>query len=268
MTLAFDRRGSGPPLVLIHGIGHRWQAWQPVLDQLAEHHDVYSIDLPGFGASPVPAGGMPHGMPATVAALGESLARLGLDRPHVAGNSLGGAISLELAAAGLAASATALSPAGFFTEAERRRALRILSRMRLGTFAPGPMMRPFLRSPRGRAVSFGPIVAWPDRLDHDRVVGDALAMRRGKGFRAVTRASEGYAYTGAPACPVTVGWGERDHIFGVHQLDRVRERLPQARHERLPGCGHVPMSDDPDAVATLILTTTGAVTPPAPAGSR
>ncbi|MBB5873001.1 pimeloyl-ACP methyl ester carboxylesterase [Allocatelliglobosispora scoriae] len=259
MTIAFDRRGSGPPLVLIHGIGHRWQAWQPVLDRLAEHHDVVAIDLPGFGASPVPVGGMPHGMAATVAAVGEVFADLGLDRPHVAGNSLGGAISLELAADGLAASATALSPAGFFTEAERRRALRILSRMRWSTFAPGVMMRPFLRSPRGRAVSFGPIVALPGQLEHDRAVGDALAMRRGKGFRAVVRASAGYAYAGTPACPVTVGWGERDHIFGVHQLDRARERLPQARHERLPGCGHVPMSDDPAAVARLILTTTGAV---------
>jgi len=47
MKLSYDRRGSGEPLVLIHGIGHRWQAWTPVLDRLAEHHDVIAIDIPG-----------------------------------------------------------------------------------------------------------------------------------------------------------------------------------------------------------------------------
>ncbi|HCU52375.1 MAG TPA: alpha/beta hydrolase, partial [Micromonosporaceae bacterium] len=64
-----QRRGSGSPLVLIHGIGHRWQAWEPVLDELAEHHEVLAIDLPGFGKSPVPDGGMPPDMAATVASV-------------------------------------------------------------------------------------------------------------------------------------------------------------------------------------------------------
>lgn len=260
MSVNFDRRGSGEPLVLIHGIGHRWQAWEPVLAALAQHHEVWSIDLPGFGASPVPATGMPGDMSAVVAAVGKAFTELGLDCPHVAGNSLGGAISLELAAAGLAASATAFSPAGFFTEAERRRALRILSRMRLSTFAPRFMVGGVLRVPALKAMSFGPIVAHPDRLERERALGDAVAMRRGRGFRPVVRASRGYAYTGQPTCQVTVAWGEHDRIFGVHQLERARERLPQARHERLAGCGHVPMSDDPELVASMILTTTGALT--------
>jgi pimeloyl-ACP methyl ester carboxylesterase len=40
--------------VLIHGIGHRWQAWLPIMEELAAHHEVIALDLPGFGASPVP----------------------------------------------------------------------------------------------------------------------------------------------------------------------------------------------------------------------
>jgi pimeloyl-ACP methyl ester carboxylesterase len=59
--------------------------------------------------------------------------------------------------------------------------------------------------------------------------------------------------------PVTVGWGEGDRIFRVHQADRVRRALPQARVQILPGCGHVPMSDNPGLVCDLILETTGAV---------
>ncbi|MFC7762239.1 alpha/beta fold hydrolase [Catellatospora bangladeshensis] len=110
IEVAYERRGSGEPLLLIHGIGHHWRAWEPVLDRLAEAHDVIAIDLPGFGRSPVPDGGMPGDMAASVAQLAQWLAAQGLHRPHVAGNSLGGAIALELAAAGHVASATAISP--------------------------------------------------------------------------------------------------------------------------------------------------------------
>ena len=125
------------------------------------HHEVIAIDLPGFGRSPVPREGMPHGMAETVAWIGELFVAEGLARPHVAGNSLGGAIALELAAGGLVSSATALSPAGFYTEAERRRALRILNTMRLNTFLPAPVMRVGLRFAAIRAASFAGIVVAP-----------------------------------------------------------------------------------------------------------
>ncbi|GAA2855426.1 hydrolase [Actinoplanes cyaneus] len=52
-SLDYDRRGSGPPLLLIHGIGSRWQVWTPILDLLSAHRDVIAVDLPGFGASPL-----------------------------------------------------------------------------------------------------------------------------------------------------------------------------------------------------------------------
>ncbi|NUT33655.1 MAG: alpha/beta fold hydrolase [Hamadaea sp.] len=262
MIINHRRTGEGAPLVLVHGIGHRWQAWEPVLDDLATHHDVIALDLPGFGDSPVPAGGMPRDMPAVVDAMITAFAQFGLDRPHVAGYSLGGAISLELAAAGAVASATAFSPAGFFTPAERRRALSILSTMRVNTFAPTPLVKLTLRRRSLRHMSFAPLVAYPERLDADRAIADALALRRGRGFRTVAKAAKGYAFDGARvdgSVPVTVGWGDRDRIFGVHMADRARAALPTAHVVTLPGCGHVPMSDDPATVSTLILQTTGSL---------
>jgi pimeloyl-ACP methyl ester carboxylesterase len=255
------RRGSGEPLVLIHGIGHRWQAWEPVLDALSQHHDVIAIDLPGFGDSPVPEDGMPLGMPAVVAQMAEYLAVQGLERPHVAGNSLGGAIALELAAAGVVASATAFSPAGFYTEAERRRALRVLNTMRANTFLPAPVIKWGLRLAPIKALSYRAIVVDHTRISWERAVQDALAMRRGRGFRPVARLSLTYRFEGSPTVPVSVGWGAKDRIFGAHQLDRVRERIPHAHIELLHGCGHVPMSDAPDRVASLILRTTRCPSP-------
>jgi pimeloyl-ACP methyl ester carboxylesterase len=255
------RRGRGEPLVLIHGIGHRWQAWEPVLDELSRHHEVIAIDLPGFGDSPVPHDGMPPDMPSTVEQMAAYLAAQGLQRPHVAGNSLGGAIALELAAAGVVASATAFSPAGFYTEAERRRALRILNTMRANTFLLAPLMRVGLRVPSIKAISLSAIVADPARIDGRRAYEDALAMRRGRGFRPVARSSLRYRFEGAPEVPVSVGWGAKDRIFRAHQLERVRERIPHAHVEILHGCGHVPMSDAPDLVTSLILRTTRCPSP-------
>jgi pimeloyl-ACP methyl ester carboxylesterase len=259
MSLNVQKRGSGTPLVLIHGIGHRWQAWEPVLDALAQHHEVLAIDLPGFGRSPVPAQGMPSGMAQTVARIADYFDESGLDKPHVAGNSLGGAIALELAVAGVVSSATALSPAGFYTEAERKRALRILSGMRRNTFIPAPVMKAGLRLGFVRALSFKELVADPLRLAPERAFGDALSMRQGKGFRPVAKSALDYRFQGEPGVPVTVAWGEQDRILKPNQAQRARELLPRASHESLPGCGHVPMSDAPDLVASLILRTTGAI---------
>jgi pimeloyl-ACP methyl ester carboxylesterase len=53
--------------------------------------------------------------------------------------------------------------------------------------------------------------------------------------------------------PVTVGWGTRDRLLVPRQAQRARAALPQARHVPLPACGHIPMSDDPDGVAALLL---------------
>ena len=52
MELAYERHGTGPALVLLHGVGHRRQAWQPVLDLLTPHRTVIMVDLPGHGDSP------------------------------------------------------------------------------------------------------------------------------------------------------------------------------------------------------------------------
>ncbi|MFI6243621.1 alpha/beta fold hydrolase [Micromonospora sp. NPDC050795] len=265
MSIHFRRAGSGEPLVLIHGIGHRHQAWEPVFDRLTAHHEVIALDLPGFGNSPVPDTGMPADMAATVAGVLPALTEWGLERPHVAGYSLGGAIALELAATGAVASATAFSPAGFFTPAERRRALAILRMLRANSYLPTTIMRVALRSAYLRALCFAPLMARPTLLDVERAMGDALALRRGVGFNAVARAARDYRLDcrrlSDATVPVTIGWGDCDRIFGVHQAERARAGLPAARVVTLPRCGHVPMSDDPDLVAALILETTGAARP-------
>jgi pimeloyl-ACP methyl ester carboxylesterase len=259
VTVHYERRGSGPALVLLHGIAHRWQAWEPVIDRLAEHHDVIALDLPGFGHSPVPDGGMPHDMAGIVTAVAKILSDLGIDRPHVAGNSLGGGIALELAVARQAATATALSPVGFYNRREGRRGMAILSVMRANSFLPASVLRGALGSPAVRARSLRYVVEHPSRLSAEQVLADTLAMRRGKGFVGTARALRGYTFAGTIDVPVTIAWGTRDRLLPYGEAARARKVLPDARHVDLPGCGHVPMSDDPDLVARVILDTTATV---------
>src|SRR3954469_20000750 len=112
--LACERHGAGEPLVLVHGATHRRQAWYPVLERLAAEREVILVDLPGHGASPELAA---HGRPVEDVLREEFknfLDDQGLDRPHVAGNSLGGRVALEAGVNGHARSVTALSPAGFW----------------------------------------------------------------------------------------------------------------------------------------------------------
>jgi pimeloyl-ACP methyl ester carboxylesterase len=261
VELSYARRGSGEPLVLIHGIGHRWQAWAPVLDRLAEHHDVIAIDIPGFGKSaPLKlAPGERHTIGVAMERIAEAFPGFGIDRPHVAGNSLGGALALELARHGLASSATVFSPAGFWQARwETSWAFANLSLTRAGAFAPRPVLRYVADHETSRAVAFGMIFGQPRRLDPALAFEDTLALRNGRSFRPVAKEVKNYRYTGESDVPTTVAWGTKDRILLRRQFAQAKRVLPKARFEDLPGCGHVPMNDDPERVSRLILETTGA----------
>ncbi len=256
----FDRGGDGPPLVLIHGIAHRWQAWEPVLAQLRRHHDVIAVDLPGFGASPMTTRRGPRTVTDMIDALAAFFDSHGIARPHVAGNSLGGALALELARTGHVASATALSPAGFGTPRENWTAIGKLTASRLTTRLPTTVLRRTLRSEAVRRRAFANFCDRPGLLSAERALGDALAMRRGKGYFRYAWALRPYTFAGSPAVPVTVAWAARDRILQPHQAERARAALPDARHVLLKDCGHVPMSDDPAAVTAVIMSTVAAAT--------
>jgi pimeloyl-ACP methyl ester carboxylesterase len=184
-------------------------------------------------------------------------ASLGISQPHLAGNSLGGMLALELASGGHAASVTALAPAGFWTTPRARAwALRMLTMIRTtGRLSPraqsAVMNRKSLRMASG-SLLFG----HPSRVPVEVMLDDLAAMAAAPGFDAVKRAGADYFFTSpAPTVPVTIAWGTRDRILWPGQARRAAELLPDAHHVPLPGCGHIPMHDEPDLVAQTILQT-------------
>lgn len=256
IEIVFERRGGGSPLVLLHGIGHRWQAWAPVLDALAAEHDVIAVDLPGFGGSPLLPEGRGYDMPSAVQACADIFEDLGLHRPHVAGNSLGAAISLELASRGLVSSATALAPAGFWTPRDRAWALRVLSFIRSSGRAPDRVRSAAVRNRLFRMAAGSLLYGHPSRMTADIMLADLMSMTGAKAFDLVAEAGRQYEFASpAPTVPVTVAWGTRDRILWPRQARRAAALLPRARHVWLYRAGHVPMIDEPERVASLILTT-------------
>ncbi|MFG2874043.1 alpha/beta fold hydrolase [Streptomyces sp. NPDC048337] len=261
-TVAYERKGAGEPLLLLHGIGHHLQAWHPVTDILAAEYDVIAVDLPGFGASePLPEG-VPYGLGTVAPALGALCTALGVGRPHVAGNSLGGLLALEMGRGGLVRSVTALSPAGFWTEGERRYAFATLLAMRAGAKAlPRRAVDRLSRSAVGRTALTGTIYARPARRSPAAVVAETLALRDATGFEETLAAGGSVRFTDdVPGLPVTIAWGTRDRLLLRRQGVRAKHTLPGARLIRLPGCGHVPMNDDPALVARVILDTARSAT--------
>ena len=250
-TLNYVRRGSGEPLVLIHPLGAELVVWEPVMERLARERDVIAVDLPGFGHSPGLRNGdapTPQVLASTVAAL---LDDLGVARAHVAGNSLGGWVALELAKAGRALSVAGLCTAGRWARPlgpRPGRDARSFGRRLL------PVLPTLLRTAHGRQLVLRGSVAHPERVPPEAAARLVRSYLTSTGYETANAAMRMAVFSGFEdiRVPVTLAWGDLDRI-----VRKPRETLPEWRTITLHGCGHIPTWDDPDQVArTLLLAST------------
>ncbi len=255
VSVNYHREGSGPPVLLLHGVGHHWQAWTPVVERLRGQFDLIACDSPGFGRSAP----LPSGIEPTITSYADAfewfLAELGLERPHVAGNSMGGAIGLELARRRAVSSVTALSPAGFWTNAERRLCQLSLSALGNIPTAGRPAIEAAVRTRAGRIALFSQLYGYPARLPAEEAVSTLRDAWASPAFAGALKAFDYYAFERPEELRnvgVTIAWGVRDRLL-LHrtQAPRAQEMLPWATHLPL-GAGHVPFHDDPAAVAAAI----------------
>ncbi|HTU77693.1 MAG TPA: alpha/beta fold hydrolase [Solirubrobacteraceae bacterium] len=257
LSINYHREGEGPPLVLLHGVGHHWQAWAPVIGRLASDFDVIACDSPGFGHSAPLSAGIKPTIPAYADAFEWFFAELGLERPHVAGNSMGGAIGLELARGRAVRSVCAFSPAGFWTALERRycqHALRTPARI---PPAARPAVEALARTRAGRVALFWQTFGYPARMPAQEAVETLRDAWAAPALAGALDAFADYRFGAGESLrstPLTVAWGRRDRLLPYRlQAPRARALLPWATHVTL-GAGHVPFFDDPAAVAAVIRT--------------
>ena len=257
VSINYHREGVGPALVLLHGIGMRWQAWRPVIELLSDEFDVIACDSPGFGRSAQLSAGIEPSIPAYTDAFEWFLTELGLERPHVAGVSMGGAIALELARDRAVSSATAFSPAGFWTGLERRFCQRSLKAVLEIPQALRPTVEALARTKAGRVALFWQTFGYPTRMPAAEAIATLENAWASPAFAGALEAFSGYRFRSPEqlrSTPVTIAWGRRDRLLPYRlQAPRARAELPWARHVTL-GAGHVPFYDDPAAVAEVIRT--------------
>ena len=116
------RAGEGEPLVLVHGFTATWRCWMPVVGELVPRFDVIAPTLHGHDGGPQPdRSDHAHSLTHAADHLERLLDDLGVDDAHFAGNSMGGALSLELAKRGRARSVVAISPGGGWNAGGHRR---------------------------------------------------------------------------------------------------------------------------------------------------
>jgi pimeloyl-ACP methyl ester carboxylesterase len=217
------RGGSGPPLVLLHGFLDTWRTWEPVLPALERRHDVLAPTLAGHAGGPAIegidlAGPVERAMDAA-----------GFETAHVAGNSLGGYVALQLAERGRARSVVAFAPAGGWAAGdESYRGLlaqqaSLVRAMREGA----PLAQPLLGIARADAAI--PLIenalaqGWP--LDPSKVT-----------------------------CPLRIVWGTEDPLLPwPRAAARYRDWFPHADWIELDGVGHHPQLQVPLEAAQLIL---------------
>ncbi|MBF6342659.1 alpha/beta hydrolase [Nocardia cyriacigeorgica] len=257
-TLRYDRFGTGDPLVLVHGVGSRRQVWEPIIPALAESFEVIAVDLPGFGESEP----LPHTTVATLAdALADFLAAEGIDRPHLAGNSMGGGISLALGARGLARSVTAYSPIGFWDTAGRIWCQQSLGKSKAIGNRLRPALRKVLGTAAGRTAFLSLVIGKPWALDTEIAVATALGAMDAPGFDDALASFTDFRLPDPSALaelPVTIAWGNRDILLTyATQARRAKAVLPGAEHITLHGSGHTPFYDDPAGCARVLLDRLG-----------
>lgn len=252
-------RGTGRPLVLLHGGGASASTWLPVIDLLAEHRRVIAFDVPGFGDTPLPPD-VDFGIEWGLSQLPIELARIGINEPvDLVGNSMGGLIALEAAKVGLARSVVGIAPAGLW-----RRRMPLLLRAKFSVMSGGaeilrhrPVMSLVQRIPGSRSVVLHMGVgrpnamAWSDVEDMIRY----LYLSRPALLAGLALARRGFAFENGHGLdiPVTIAFGTKDRLL-LAKGYRHRDELPShTRWVTLPGCGHMPMWDDPELITKTIL---------------
>ncbi len=259
-------------MVLLHGLGMSWHAWQPLLAGLAERHDVLAPTLPGHRGGPTAPSHV--SVEAFTDSVEAAMDDAGFSTAHLVGNSLGGWIALELARRGRARTVTAISPAGAWRNPlDLLRLQATLGASAVATSAPlsGVVVPPLLRSRAMRRVAFRQLMERGDRLSVAEAVGLLRDARGCAVLPALLRAGRRdgqIAQLEAPDCPTRVVWGRRDRVIPFGRYGRpLLKRVSGVEQVSLPAAGHVPMYDAPVLLRGLILEQSSRVDGAAP-GAR
>jgi pimeloyl-ACP methyl ester carboxylesterase len=252
MDVRYVRAGRGPTVILIHGLASSIYTWADVIGPLAEQFDVIALDLPGFGASSQPPGLSFDDEPRAVLGLMDAL---GVQKAHLVGNSMGGAISLLLAARqpDRVDHVVVLDSAGFRMKLnERPFMIRVLASRFAGFLADRLPVRRILT-----ASTLRHLIHDPKRVTDERVAEYVAPLLRTGALvaaRSLLRSplDEGFVKgLGSIEARTLVVWGRFDPWLPEADADRFVAEIKGARKVVLQ-TGHMPQEEQPAEVVRLI----------------
>ena len=254
------RAGHGEPLVLVHGFTATWRCWRPVIADLVPRFEVLAPTLHGHAGGPPPPDGPAHSIAHAADHFESLLDEHGVTTAHFAGNSMGGALSLEMAKRGRARSVVAISPGGGWEahdSAEAERIIRWFARNQKLARATERHTPRLMRRPGVRRLALRDVMTRGDQVPPQEAVDLAWSSIRctvvEDVFATIRSGTARLVDLDRIDCPVLIAWGERDRILPMaRHADRFRREIPGAEFRVLPGVGHTPMWDAPHVVASLI----------------
>jgi 3-oxoadipate enol-lactonase len=241
VRIAWERHGSGDPLLLVHGLGYARWGWEPVLEPLALSFDVILFDNRGIGESDAPPG--PYTAAELAADAAQVLDEARVGRAHVLGTSLGGMVAQELALAApervdrLVLACTTPGGPGAFPMPERTVQLMTsgatLRQYVENALAPEPDPELVDRILRHREATAQPFDAW------------SAQAAAGATFDALGRIGEIEA-------PTLILHGTEDAVVDSRNSSLLANRIPDSRVELFPGGGHLFFWEQPDRFVEVV----------------
>jgi pimeloyl-ACP methyl ester carboxylesterase len=259
LSPALYRAGSGEPLVLIHGFTATWRCWLPVLGLLVPRFEVIAPTLNGHdGGPPSPPGA--ETLAQATDHFESLLDGLGVQTAHFAGNSMGGALALELAKRGRARSVVAISPGGGWEEDDRReveRIIRLFKRTQTSARATVKHHERLLARPGFRRIGMRDIMARGHLVPAEEAVRLTRSSIRcsvvDDVFKTMRNGTGRVVDLDQVKAPTLIAWGDKDRLLPMKRhSERFRREIPGVKFQVLPGLGHTPMWDDAGRIAELI----------------
>lgn len=242
--------GEGRPIVFVHGVSGCWQNWLECLPVFGAGRRAVALDLPGFGASPMPSWEID--MAAYARLLNDFCEKLGLEGATLVGNSMGGLIAVEAATAAPARfeRLVLVSAAGIINtwQPQARATATAWAWKELGPhFADRG--REIVSRPRLRELVFRPFLRYPNRLREDLLWEQIVnGLKRADGFGDALQAlivHDSREKLPALEMPTLIVWGLSDRVVPVAAAASYHRRIPRSRLEVFERTGHVPQLERP-----------------------
>jgi pimeloyl-ACP methyl ester carboxylesterase len=253
--------GSGPPVVLIHGMLNSSSHWQSVASSLADEYTVVAPDLIGHGDSAAPRGD--YSLGAHAASIRDLLAAIGIDRATLVGHSLGGGVAMQffyqfpqrverlvlISSGGLGQEVSPLLRTAALPGMSAALSLTINPRLLARLWDAGGRLRRRGSSP---GIYLQAIARALRPLENADARGAFLQTLRSVIDVHGQRVSATDRLYLLERIPTLIVWGERDNTIPIDHGRRTQRAIPHSSFRSLPGVAHFPHLEDPDALSQLL----------------